>query len=147
MTAALAPHVVAMSDAVLAAARFGHSLYGGNAFVTEYASVSGKVRRALDGGDERYPVDRHLTHTYALVGLRTVSVQPDAPRAAVDALLAAAMPAAGTCDGCPWPSTPLVGLLPVPAGAVVVALLLCGDCWQALTQRMPGAHFIRAERG
>ncbi len=142
----LAPHELAMSDAILAATRFGDSLYGGNAFVMEYPTVSGKVRRALDGDSESYPVDRSLAHTYALVGLRTLPVQPDLPRAAVDAQLAAAMPAAGTCDVCPWPSTPLVGLLPIPAGAVVVALVLCEDCWHVMTRQMPRAHFIRTAR-
>lgn len=146
MTAALAPHVIAMADAIEAAARFS-DLYGQNAFVMEYPTVSGKVRRALHGGDEAYSEDRQLAHNYALVGLRTVPVRPGTPRADVDALLAAAVPAVGTCDQCPWPSTPLVGLLPVPAGAVVVALLLCEECWQSKTTAMPTAHFIRSARG
>lgn len=146
MTAALAPHVLAMSDAILAATRFGHSLYGQNAFVMEYPTVNGKVRRALDDGSEPYSDDRALAHNYALVGLRTVPVQPGTPRPAVDALLAAAVPGAGTCDVCPWPSTPLVGLLPVPAGAVVVALVLCEECWLVMTKQMPRAHFIRIGR-
>lgn len=146
MTAGLAPHVLAMSDAILAATGFGKSLYGSNARVVEYPTISGKVRRALDGEDERYPADRNIAHNYALVGLRVVPVQPGTPRAAVDALLAAAVPTAGACDLCPWPSTSLVGLLPVPAGAVVVGLVLCAGCWADLTRKMPSAHFVRAAR-
>lgn len=143
----LAPATLALSDAILAATGFGSSLYGGNSFVIDFPTFMGKVRLALEGGGERYPVDRELTHNYGLVGLRTVPLQPGTPRRAVDALLAAAVPAVAACDLCPWPSTAPAGLLPVPAGAVVVGLILCEECWTPTRRKMPRAHFIPARRG
>lgn len=142
MTAALAPHVLAMADALEASLRFG-SLYDANAFTVNRTSIDLAVRHALRDGNEPYAREAGFGQTYLLVGLRAVPCAPGTTRPEADALLLAAAAPTRGCDLCPFGKPPAVGLLPVPAGATVVAVSLCHNCWQSLTKAMPRAHFVR----
>ncbi len=143
---ALAPHELALADALVEATRFGRRLYAANAVCVEDERISTQVQFALADGNEAYPVDLALGHTHLLVGVRAVPVAPGTPQAAADALARGAAPAWAACDYCAQGVTPVAGLLPVPAGASVVVLLLCGTCRTFLADAFgPSAHFIHPE--
>lgn len=145
MTGGLGPGAAALADALVEATRFGGRLYDGNAFCVEDARISEQVRFVLDDGNEAYPVDLALGHTYLLVGVRAIPVAPGTARATADALARGAAPAWTVCDYCTGAVAPVAGLLPVGAGASVAVLLLCGTCRDFLTDAMPSAHFIATE--
>lgn len=142
----LAPHELALADALVEATRFGGRLYAANAVCIEDERISEQVRFALADGNEAFPVDLSFGHTHLLVGVRAVPVAPGTAQAAADALARGAAPAWAVCDYCTQGVTPVVRLLPVPAGASVVVLLLCGTCHAFLADVFgPSAHFIKPE--
>jgi hypothetical protein len=135
-----------MADAILAATCFGHDLYPENVICNDWEQVSRAVLLALQDGHEMFPVDLAVAHTYVIVPSagRAVLVAPDVARSAVDALARACGPDVAVCDTCPRGLAPLVGLLPVGAGAVVVVLALCRDCTAFITDVFSSAHLITA---
>ena len=140
-----APAVSALADALVEATRFGERLYECNAVCVEDERISTQVLFAVNDGNEAYPVDLALGHTYLLVGVRAVPVAPGTPRAAADALARGAAQPWAVCDYCTGHVAPVGGLLPVPAGASVVVLVLCGVCRAFLADAIPSAHFIDLE--
>lgn len=134
-----------MTDAMVAATQFGGTLYPQNVVCNDDERVSERVRWLLSDGDEQFPVELAVGHTHLLVGARVLPLAPGTPTATVDAAVRGAAPTHAVCDYCAGDLAPVAGLLPVPAGACVAALLLCGTCRDFLTDAFPSVHFVPVE--
>jgi hypothetical protein len=144
MDAALEPAVLAMADAMVEATSWADRLYPGNGWLNEDEQLCEFVRVALGDGEEPYPAERLLGATNLVVHAigRVLPLAPDATQAMADAALRAAAPTVRACDYCQAPLVALSLLLPVPAGATVIAVALCDTCAVFLRSAFPTAHYV-----
>lgn len=122
--------MLAMADALVEASGWSDHLYPDNGWLNEDEQVSDLVRLALGDGDEPFRAEMPFggTHLVVYATGRVVPLAPDAPQATADAALRAAAPTVGVCDYAGEALNGRAVLLPVPAGATVVALALCEAC-------------------
>jgi len=140
------PASVALADAIVEADRWSHRLYPDNGWcASEDFRLERLLFHALGDGAEPYTDELDgfgWTQIAVFAAGRVVQVAPGSTQADADAAVRAVAPTLAVCDYRGGDVAPVAGLLPLPAGALVVVASLCVVCFTEVRATFPNAHFI-----